>query len=254
MQAGEIATACHLIGKRWALQVVRELALGPWRFTDLHHRVQGISTNVLAARLRELQQANVVRRRLLPPPASSMVYELTEGGRQLGRIVLELEQWATDHSRPPLRTRRNAPGAKESRTMSAGDASASGSNGGEPFVCLAEALLGETRVSRSDGPGRASLRVEGRVFATDLEGWLVLRLPAARADALVASGLAQRLDPGHDSLLLEWVAVAPTAKERWIALAREARDFVRARYRNVMRAKEPTEGKTLLHPLGGAQA
>jgi DNA-binding HxlR family transcriptional regulator len=112
MQAGEIATACHLIGKRWALQVVRELALGPWRFTDLHHRLQGISTNVLAARLRELQQANVVRRRLLPPPASSMVYELTEGGRQLGRIVLELEQWATDHSRPPLRTRRNAPGAK----------------------------------------------------------------------------------------------------------------------------------------------
>jgi DNA-binding HxlR family transcriptional regulator len=44
MQAGEIATACHLIGKRWALQVVRELALGPWRFTDLHHRLQGIST------------------------------------------------------------------------------------------------------------------------------------------------------------------------------------------------------------------
>ena len=108
MQAGEIATACHLIGKRWALQVVRELALEPWRFTDLHHRLQGISTNVLAARLRELQQANVVRRRLLPPPASSMVYELTEGGRQLGRIVLELEQWATDHSRPPLRTRRNS--------------------------------------------------------------------------------------------------------------------------------------------------
>jgi hypothetical protein len=115
--------------------------------------------------------------------------------------------------------------------MSAADASASGSNGGEPFVCLAEALLGETRVSRSDRPGRASLRVEGRVFATDLEGWLVLRLPAARADALVASGLAQRLDPGHDSLLREWVAVAPGAKERWIALAREAGDFVRARGR-----------------------
>ena len=93
MQAGEIATACHLIGKRWALQVVRELALGPWRFTDLHHRLQGISTNVLAARLRELQHANVVRRRLLPPPASSTVYELTDGGRELGRIVLKLALW-----------------------------------------------------------------------------------------------------------------------------------------------------------------
>ena len=83
MQAGESATACDLVGKRWALQVVRELALGPWRFTDLHHSLQGISTNVLAARLRELQHANVVRRRLLPPPASSMVYELTDGGREL---------------------------------------------------------------------------------------------------------------------------------------------------------------------------
>jgi DNA-binding HxlR family transcriptional regulator len=48
---------------------------------------------VLAARLRELQHANVVRRRLLPPPASSMVYELTGGGRELSRIVLKLEQW-----------------------------------------------------------------------------------------------------------------------------------------------------------------
>jgi hypothetical protein len=115
--------------------------------------------------------------------------------------------------------------------MPTAEASGSGSNGGDPFVCLAEALLGETGVSRSHRPGGTSLRVEGRVFATDLEGWLVLRLPSARADALVASGLAQRLDPGHDSLLREWVAVAPAAKESWIALAREAGDFVRARYR-----------------------
>jgi DNA-binding HxlR family transcriptional regulator len=93
MQAGEIAPACDLVGKRWALQVVRELARGPWRFTDLHQSLRGISTNVLAARLRELQQANLVRRRLLPPPAGSMVYELTDGGRELSRIVLKLEQW-----------------------------------------------------------------------------------------------------------------------------------------------------------------
>jgi hypothetical protein len=74
--------------------------------------------------------------------------------------------------------------------MPTAEASGSGSNGGGPFVCLAEALLGETGVSRSDRPGRASLRVEGSVFATDLERWLVLRLPAARADALVALRLA----------------------------------------------------------------
>jgi DNA-binding HxlR family transcriptional regulator len=151
MPAGEIVTACHLIGKRWALQVVRELALGPWRFTDLHHRLQGISTNVLAARLRELQQANVVRRRLLPPPASSMVYELTDRGRELSRIVLKLEQWGKRSLAAAARTRRNAPGAKESRTMSAADASASGSNGGEPFVCRAsaEGALMPTRDDRA---------------------------------------------------------------------------------------------------------
>src|SRR5215510_8821963 len=77
MQVSEMATACDLLGKRWALQVVRELALGPRRFTDLHDSLTGISTNALATRLRELQRAQVVRRRLLPPPAAAAVYELT---------------------------------------------------------------------------------------------------------------------------------------------------------------------------------
>ena len=90
-----IADAFDLVGKRWALQVVRELALGPQRYTDLRRRLAGISTNVLAARLLELQQAEVARRRLLPPPAGSAVYELTERGRELGLIVLALEGWGT---------------------------------------------------------------------------------------------------------------------------------------------------------------
>lgn len=90
-----IADAFDLVGKRWALQVVRELALGPQRYTDLRRRLAGISTNVLAARLLELQQAEVARRRLLPPPAGSAVYELTERGRELGLIVLALDGWGT---------------------------------------------------------------------------------------------------------------------------------------------------------------
>jgi DNA-binding HxlR family transcriptional regulator len=91
----DVASACDLVGKRWALQVVRELALGPRRFTDLHQRVAGISTSVLATRLRELEQSGVARRRRLPPPAASMVYELTERGSKLGEIVLALNEWGT---------------------------------------------------------------------------------------------------------------------------------------------------------------
>jgi hypothetical protein len=101
----------------------------------------------------------------------------------------------------------------------------------EPFACLAEELLSESAVSRTDRPGRASLRVDGRVFATDHDGYLILRLPRERADAVVAAGLARHLDPGHDSLLGEWVVLEHSAKESHGPLAREALDFVRARSR-----------------------
>jgi DNA-binding HxlR family transcriptional regulator len=84
--------------------VVRELALAPRRFTDLHQRVAGISTSVLATRLRELEQSGVARRRRLPPPAASMVYELTERGSKLGEIVLDLNEWARERSQPPPAT------------------------------------------------------------------------------------------------------------------------------------------------------
>jgi DNA-binding HxlR family transcriptional regulator len=87
------ANAWDLVDKRWALRVVRELALGPQRYTDLRRRLAGISTNVLAARLRNLEHAKLARRRLLPPPADSVVYELTERGRELGQIVLALDAW-----------------------------------------------------------------------------------------------------------------------------------------------------------------
>jgi DNA-binding HxlR family transcriptional regulator len=99
-QAQHVASACELVGKRWALRVVRELALGPRRFTDLHQRVVGISTSVLATRLRELEQSDVARRRRLPPPAASVVYELTERGSKLGEIVLALDEWASARPAP----------------------------------------------------------------------------------------------------------------------------------------------------------
>jgi DNA-binding HxlR family transcriptional regulator len=89
-----IAHALDLIGERWALLVVRELLLGPKRFTDLRDGLPNASPNVLAQRLRELEQAEVIQRRKLPPPAGSWIYELTEWGRELKPIAISLGTWA----------------------------------------------------------------------------------------------------------------------------------------------------------------
>jgi len=89
-----IAHALDLVGERWALLVVRELLLGPKRFTDLRDGLPNASPNVLAQRLRDLEQAAVVQRRKLPPPAGSWIYELTEWGRELKPIVITLGTWA----------------------------------------------------------------------------------------------------------------------------------------------------------------
>jgi DNA-binding HxlR family transcriptional regulator/putative sterol carrier protein len=89
-----VAHALDLVGERWALLVVRELLLGPKRFTDLRGGLPNASPNVLAQRLRELEEAGVIQRRRLPPPAGSWVYELTDWGRELEPIVLGLGGWA----------------------------------------------------------------------------------------------------------------------------------------------------------------
>ena len=88
-----VARAVELVGERWALLIVRDLLVGPKRFTDLRNGLPRIPTNVLSDRLKELEEDGVVRRRILPRPASSVVYELTEYGAQLDEIVLSLDRW-----------------------------------------------------------------------------------------------------------------------------------------------------------------
>ena len=88
------AHALDLVGERWALLVVRELMLGPKRFTDLRVGLPHASPNVLSQRLRELEDARVLRRRRLPPPAASAVYELTEWGQELEPVLQSLGRWA----------------------------------------------------------------------------------------------------------------------------------------------------------------
>ena len=88
-----IPRALDRIGERWALLIVRELLLGPKRFTDLKTGLPHASPNVLSQRLHELEGEGVVRRRKLPPPAGSRVYELTEWGRELEPVLTALGRW-----------------------------------------------------------------------------------------------------------------------------------------------------------------
>jgi DNA-binding HxlR family transcriptional regulator len=95
-----IARALDFVGERWALLVVRELLLGPKRYTDLRRGLPNASPNVLSERLRELEGAGIVRRRTLPPPAGSRIYELTDWGLELEDVVMSLGRWAARSPTP----------------------------------------------------------------------------------------------------------------------------------------------------------
>ena len=90
-----IARALDVVGDRWALLVVRELIFGPKRFVQLRHGLPGVSPNVLSQRLRDLEDAGVVRRDVLGPPADVPVYELTARDLALEPVLLELARWGS---------------------------------------------------------------------------------------------------------------------------------------------------------------
>lgn len=94
-----LAHALELVGERWAMLVLRELAYGPRRFSELKNDLSGISANVLTQRLTELEERGLVRKTKLPPPASVRVYEATEWGLEAIPIIASLGRWA---ARSPL--------------------------------------------------------------------------------------------------------------------------------------------------------
>ncbi|MFJ6985530.1 MULTISPECIES: winged helix-turn-helix transcriptional regulator [unclassified Streptomyces] len=87
------ARALDLVGDRWTLLIVRELLAGPRRYTDLHADLPGVSTDVLAGRLRDMERDGLAGRRRMPPPSAAYVYELTARGRALLPVVQALGAW-----------------------------------------------------------------------------------------------------------------------------------------------------------------
>jgi DNA-binding HxlR family transcriptional regulator len=106
-----VAHALDLVGERWSLLIVRELIEhGPLRYSDLHASLPHCGTNILATRLKELERNGIVRRRKLPPPAASTVYELTEYGEELRPVLHVLGHWGARSLRPPTGNENQEPG------------------------------------------------------------------------------------------------------------------------------------------------
>jgi DNA-binding HxlR family transcriptional regulator len=99
-----LARALDRLGERWTLLIVRNLLLGPKRYSDLLAELPGITTNLLAERLREMEQAGLVQKRSLPPPVRAQVYELGDNGRALEPALMELARWGARFLQRPDET------------------------------------------------------------------------------------------------------------------------------------------------------
>lgn len=176
-----------LVGERWALLIVRDLLLGPKRFTDLLAGLPGASPGVLTQRLRELTEAGVLLRRKLSAPAASWVYELTPWGNQLAPIVTTLAQWASQS--PSMRY--DAPLGTDSLMLSLGalfDPTAAGDLeaviaihlGDEPFEV--RITRGELTVERGEAQNPTA------TMRTDQSGLLSLLRTDAPLDAVQSNG------------------------------------------------------------------
>ena len=171
------ARALELIGERWALLIVRDLLVGEKRFSEIQRGLPGIPTNILTARLNELEDSGLVRRRVLARPAKGVVYELTEDGAQLEEAVLALGRWGA--------TRLGEPRADETVTEDS----------------IATALR---TTFRPESAGKAKLtyllrlgpiEVHARVHDGDVA---VGRGPVPKPDLVIETGPALRLLLAHE--------------------------------------------------------
>jgi DNA-binding HxlR family transcriptional regulator/putative sterol carrier protein len=203
------AHALDIIGERWGLLIARELMLGPKRFTDLRTGLPGISPNVLTQRLEELEQASVVRRRKLPPPAAAWVYELTEWGQDLEPVFMALDRWAVRSPTLP----QGAPLGVDAlilsfRTMFDSQAAAG-------FEASLELRLGENRFHAEIADGRMNLdrgsaHKPGAVIETDSNTLAGLVYGGGKLAEALRSG-ALKIE-GDKALVKRFVTLFPMPK------------------------------------------
>jgi DNA-binding HxlR family transcriptional regulator len=200
-----IAHALDLVGERWSLLVVRELLEeGPLRYSDLHARLEGCGTNILAARLKALERGGVVRRRRLDPPAASWVYELTVYGQGLREVLHVLAHWGARSLGPPTDLDDLEPGWLPGALRIALPASCSGARVefriGEEVASVdgaevaAGSLAEAEAVVTGDAPGFYGLLVERDLDAVSIDGdvaaveALLAQLPARTGAPSAAIG------------------------------------------------------------------
>ncbi|TDB96238.1 transcriptional regulator, partial [Actinomadura sp. 7K534] len=153
-----MARALDVVGERWALLVVRELLFGPKRFAALHRGLVGMSPNVLSQRLRDLEEAGVVRHRQLGPPVSARVYELTPRGRDLEPVLLALATWGSHGPLDPSYTAELSVDAMMLALKTTFDDAAAPTMRArltlrlEDTVFVAEIESGRFRITRTDTP------------------------------------------------------------------------------------------------------
>jgi DNA-binding HxlR family transcriptional regulator len=190
-EACRFAYALDVVGERWALLVVRELLLGPKRFTDLRAGLPHASSNILSERLRDLEHGGVIQRRKLPPPAASSVYELTEWGRELEPIVTKLGAWGARSPIPP-ESREIGADSVVLALRSLFDAEAAGDFAATYALRIGESRFGveiadgeiELQRGGADDPTASIALADAPTFAAVLAGQLPL-------DQALASGAAQ---------------------------------------------------------------
>jgi DNA-binding HxlR family transcriptional regulator/putative sterol carrier protein len=190
------ARALDVLGERWTLLIVRELLLGPKRYTDLLGGLPGIGPNVLADRLRHLQAAGVVERSSLPPPAASMVYELTPLGQGLRPVVLSLMTWGLHFLGTPKRGESSNPGWLLQMLEAGADRDAARGVRESYQFCVDGTVLhvdvDDGRVEAHEGPAHDPALVS----TTDLDTFLALGARSiAPADAVADGRLEFEGDP-----------------------------------------------------------
>ncbi|MFF0105263.1 winged helix-turn-helix transcriptional regulator [Streptomyces hirsutus] len=150
------ARALDAVGDRWTLLIVRELLAGPRRYTDLHADLPGVSTDVLASRLKDMEREGLTTRRRLPPPGAAYVYELTGRGRALLPVLQALGAWgqaALGERRPTDAVRAHWFALPLLRALDAvGAGAGEGAGGGGLVEVRLEEGLFHLHVGAEDGP------------------------------------------------------------------------------------------------------